>query len=164
MQPILPTRKTIRLPGYDYSKDGAYFVTICIHQRRCLLGKIVQDCMRLNEAGKMVQFFWNNISTHYAGISLDAFQIMPNHLHGILFFNKAEFSLSTVINRFKTITTRQYIHNVYQNNWPVFDGNLSQRNYYEHIIRHEEALDLAREYTINNPKNWTKDKMYLTEI
>lgn len=164
MQPTWPIRKTIRLPGYDYSKDGAYFITICIHQRCCLLGNIVQDCMQLNEAGKMVQSFWNSIPTYYPGVSLDTFQIMPNHLHGILLFNKTKFPLSTIINRFKTITTRQYIDGVRQNNWRAFDGKLWQRNYYENIIRNEEALYLAREYIINNPSNWSKDKMYRTSI
>ena len=168
MQPTYPTRKTIRLPGYDYSKDGAYFITVCIHQRRCFLGNIVQDCMQLNGAGKMVQSFWNSIPTYYVGVSLDAFQIMPNHLHGILLFNRDTLSkedrlpLSAIINRFKTITTRQYIDGVRQNTWRAFDEKLWQRNYYENIIRNEEALYLAREYIINNSKNWSKDKMYYT--
>ena len=164
MQPTWPTRKIIRLPNYDYSADGAYFITICIHQRHCFLGNIVQDCMQLNEAGEMVQSYWHSIPAYYSGVSLDVFQVMPNHIHGILFLNKAQFSLSNLINRFKTITTRQYINEVYQNNWHPFNGKLWQRSYYENILRDEDTLYLTREYIVNNPANWHKDKMFHNNI
>ncbi len=72
------------LRGYDYSRTGAYFVTICTQHRECLFGRIVNGETVLNDAGRMVQTGWNEIPTHYPGIGIDALQIMPNHIHGIV--------------------------------------------------------------------------------
>ncbi len=77
-------RRSIRLGGYDYSHTGAYFVTICTQHRECLFGDIVNGKMILNDAGRMVQTGWDEIPTRYPGIDIDAFQIMPNHIHGII--------------------------------------------------------------------------------
>ena len=78
-------RRSIRLKNYDYSKNGAYFITICCQNRECLFGKIENSAIILNDAGEMVQRIWNEIQTYYKGIDIDAFQIMPNHIHGIIF-------------------------------------------------------------------------------
>ena len=75
---------TIRLSGYDYSRTGAYFVTTCTHGRADLFGKIVKNEMRLNVYGRMVQEVWNGLPGHYPHVALDAFVIMPNHIHGIV--------------------------------------------------------------------------------
>ncbi len=77
-------RRSIRLRGYDYSQAGAYFITICTQNRRCLFGEIVHGGMRLNAAGKMVQTVWDEIPAYYPGIDIDEFIIMPNHIHGIV--------------------------------------------------------------------------------
>ncbi|MFP4040814.1 MAG: hypothetical protein ACLFS7_09760, partial [Desulfosudaceae bacterium] len=77
-------RRSIRLQGYDYSQAGAYFVTICTQNRECLFGDIADGEMRLNDAGQMVQTVWDEIPAHYPGIDIDAFIIMPNHIHGII--------------------------------------------------------------------------------
>ena len=85
-------RHSIRLPKYDYSNSGAYFITICAQNRECLFGKIVAGNMILNEAGKMIQSVWNEMPQFYYGIEIDAFQIMPNHIHGIIII-KNKFKL-----------------------------------------------------------------------
>ena len=77
-------RRSIRLKGYDYSQAGAYFVTICVQNRVCLFGNIVDGKMMLNNAGRMVDIVWNGIPQYYSGIGIDTFQIMPNHIHGII--------------------------------------------------------------------------------
>jgi hypothetical protein len=77
-------RRSIRLQEYDYSQAGAYFVTICTHQKECLLGEIVDGEMRLNQFGDLVKLYWQNLSKHYSYLQLDEFVVMPNHLHGIL--------------------------------------------------------------------------------
>ncbi|WP_428610306.1 hypothetical protein [Sedimenticola sp.] len=77
-------RRSLRLPGYDYSHPGAYFITLCTQHRRCLFGKIIDGTMKLNRAGEMIQTTWNDIPQHYIGAEIDQFVIMPNHLHGIL--------------------------------------------------------------------------------
>ena len=77
-------RRSIRLSGYDYSQAGAYFVTICTQNRQCLFGEIVDGEMRLNDAGQMVQLVWSELAQHYAGVEIDGFVVMPNHIHGIV--------------------------------------------------------------------------------
>ncbi len=77
-------RRSIRLQGYDYTQSGAYFVTICVQNRECLFGNIANGEMRLNDAGKMIQTVWDAIPKYYPGIDIDAYQIMPNHIHGII--------------------------------------------------------------------------------
>ncbi|MBL8091739.1 MAG: hypothetical protein JNJ43_15490 [Anaerolineales bacterium] len=78
-------RKSIRLKGYDYSSEGAYFVTIVVHGRECLFGEIVNGEMILNEYGKIVQKWWDEIPIHFPNVELGAFIIMPNHIHAIIF-------------------------------------------------------------------------------
>lgn len=82
--PQIHHRRSIRLKGYDYSQAGAYFVTICVHQRECLLGEIVNGEMRLSRFGKIVQYAWLDLPKHYPHVVLDAFCIMPNHVHFVI--------------------------------------------------------------------------------
>ncbi len=187
--PAIHHRRSIRLQGYDYSQAGAYFVTLCTQNRECLFGDIVNGDMRLNDAGRMVQAVWDEIPAHYPGIDIDAFIVMPNHIHGIIVIVGAapcgrpdsacspngqargndgqargpaptELSLSDVVHRFKTMTTKRYVDGVKQNGWSPFAGKLWQRNYWEHIIRNEPELNRIREYIHNNPAQWKLDKLY----
>jgi len=177
---MIKKRRSIRLKGYDYSREGAYFVTICGQNRKCLFGEIVNGKMVLNDAGRMVESVWNEIPKYYPGIDIDVCQIMPNHIYGIVVIVGAgpcacpdtgqprnmgqpqgvapTMSLSDVVHRFKTMTTKRYIDGVKQNGWPTFPGKLWQRNYYEHIIRDENELNRIREYIINNPAQWEFDR------
>ena len=82
--PAKHKRRSIRLKGYDYSAPGAYFITICTHQRQCLFGSIVAGQMKLNATGLWVQACWQRLPHHFLTLTLDVFVIMPNHLHGIL--------------------------------------------------------------------------------
>jgi REP element-mobilizing transposase RayT len=77
-------RRSIRLQGYDYTAAGAYFITICTHQRQCLFGEIIDGVMQLNATGLCVEACWRSLPRHFETLELDAFVIMPNHLHGIL--------------------------------------------------------------------------------
>jgi len=78
-------RKSIRLKGYDYSSEGAYYVTIVVQGRECLFGEIIDEEMCLNEYGRIAQNWWNEIPIHFPNVELGAFVIMPNHIHGIIF-------------------------------------------------------------------------------
>jgi putative transposase len=82
--PDIHHRKTLRLPNYDYSSVGYYFITICIHNRECLLGEIKNGVMILNEIGEMMKNEWLKLSERFDFINLDIFGLMPNHLHGII--------------------------------------------------------------------------------
>jgi putative transposase len=77
-------RRSIRLQGYDYTRSGAYFVTIVTQGRACLFGEVVAGEMRMNDAGRMVQQVWDELALFYEGVQTDAFIVMPNHVHGII--------------------------------------------------------------------------------
>jgi len=83
-------RRSIRLKGYDYSQEGAYFVTICTHNRECILGEVANGEVLLNEFGKIVESAWFDLPKHYRNVELDAFVVMPNHVHGIIFIVGAD--------------------------------------------------------------------------
>ncbi len=82
--PTIHRRRSIRLRHYDYTQEGAYFVTICTQDRECLFGEIVDGAMRLNQAGLMVQDVFGNLPKLYPGVGMDAFVVMPNHVHAIV--------------------------------------------------------------------------------
>lgn len=166
--------KVIRLQNYDYSQSGRYFVTICTKNRVSYLGKICEGKMELSEAGKVVERFWNNIPKHAENVKLDAFVVMPDHVHGIIFikndlvgtchgmslqeyrYNKfgkpISGSLSVIVNQFKSAVTRECKQRQISFKW--------QEQFYERIIRNEEALYKIRKYIINNPVKWELNTEY----
>jgi len=163
--PDIHQRTSIRLKNYDYSQNGAYFVTICVNNMVCLFGDVVDGKMVLNDAGKMVQTAWNNLPKRFSEIQLDVCTIMPNHLHGIVAIvarpegkratTRVAPTLGTIVGQFKSISTTEYTRNVKQSHWPPFHNKLWQRNYYEHVIRNDDELNTIREYIIQNPRRWT---------
>lgn len=84
-------RHSIRLKGYDYSQSGGYFVTIVALNREYIFGDIVDRKMRLNEAGRIVEWTWHDLPNHVANMELDAFIVMPNHVHGIIVIHENDF-------------------------------------------------------------------------
>ena len=139
--------------------------------------------MLLNDVGRMIQSVWDELPQHYPGVEVDAFIIMPNHIHGIIELTvgagpcacpesgqpqiqgqprgvapTAAISLPDVVHRFKSLTTTHYRHGVIQNRWRPFPGRLWQRNYYEQIIRDEDELQRLRQYISDNPANWETDE------
>lgn len=172
-------RRSIRLKGYDYTQPGAYFVTICTRNRECLFGEVVDGAMRLNEFGEMVGNEWFKTADIRPNVRLfdGEFVVMPNHIHGVIwivnqtnvvgarrrraptvmaryeqFGRPVRGSLPTILRSFKSITTwRTNEHR------GTPGGPLWQRNYYEHIIRHERALNRIREYIQTNPMRWQMD-------
>jgi len=172
MEPLAKPRRrnTLRLPNFDYSASRAYFVTICTQNRRCLFGDIVKTGpygrpeMVLNDVGRMVAESWLWLGQRYDHVDLDAWVIMPNHLHGIIVLHNGRGGsrtaptekrkpLGRLIGAFKTVST-QRINEI--RNTP--GGKLWQRNYYEHIIRHDESLNRIRQYIMTNPGKWDQDR------
>lgn len=84
MKDSRPRRRTLRLKGYDYSQPGAYFITVCAHQRKSIFGTVADKEIRLNVFGEIVQECWRALLDHFKHIDLDAFVVMPNHIHGIV--------------------------------------------------------------------------------
>src|SRR5690349_2843605 len=93
--PALHHRRSIRLREYDYSTAGAYFVTICTHQRRSLFGEIDAAQMKLSPAGQMVSEAWIDLQSRHPHCEIDSFVIMPNHLHGIIILGNATAEVSS---------------------------------------------------------------------
>ena len=181
-QRTLRKRKSTRMEGYDYSLPGAYFMTIVIQDRLCLFGDVVDDEVRPNLAGIMAQQSWEELPLRFPSIDLDAFVVMPNHIHGIVLIHRPvgaslvgalapdvkRFggvrkitsvgpSLGDVVGAYKSITTVRYGQGVKANGWRRFTGRLWQRNYYERVIRDAEEMERAREYIVNNPIGWKED-------
>ncbi len=158
-----PQRKSLRLKNYDYTQNSFYFITICIQNKACLLGEIIDQKMILNNAGLMIDKIWHEIPKYYEGFHLHEFVLMPNHIHGIIEISShgKTLGLSDVLQRFKTLTTNKYIHGVKDHHWKKFQKKLWQRSYYEHIIRNEKTLEEIQTYIINNPVNWDKDSLFM---
>lgn len=172
--PEIHHRRSIRLKGYEYSRNGAYFVTMCIQNRECLLGKIIDKKILLSDAGIMAGSVWEEIPRSYPGVVIDIYQIMPNHVHAIILLGEGlcacpssegqprgvapTLSLPDIIHRFKVMTTKTYMDGVAKTIWIPFNKKLWQRNYYEHVIRNDGDYDRIYEYVINNPSNWDEDE------
>ena len=161
------SRKTTRLPGYDYSQPGMYFVTVCTHRRRCCLGEVVDGEKRLTRLGKIVREEWKNLSRHYINVNLDEIIVMPDHIHGIVqimetnqicgrggFRNpplRPRHDLSEIVRGFKTWSARRI--NQIQGE---AGGRFWQRSFYDHIIRDENDLENIRRYIRYNDQKWER--------
>lgn len=161
----LPKRKSPRLKGYDYSQEGAYFVTVCVQDKLSLFGHVEDDNMILNSSGDMVAYWWQELSNRYEDIQLDISVVMPNHFHGIVYINRHDTpqivtSLSDAMQYFKTMTTNAYIRGVKTDNWKRFNRKLWQGRYQDHIIRNDADLNRIQEYVLTNPARWTSDTFY----
>ena len=171
-------RESIRLKEYDYGQPGAYFVTICTHRRVCLFGEAMEDGIVLNDMGKFVEREWMISSEIRQEIQLDAFVVMPNHMHGIVVIcdhnpvgatgrsplhshhrTLPPKSLGSFVAGFKSSITKKINQLRATPGQPVW-----QRNYYEHVIRNEIDLEEIREYIQNNPLKWLEDENHPDNI
>jgi REP element-mobilizing transposase RayT len=183
--PNIHHRKSIRLKGYDYAQAGLYFITICVQNRVCLFGDIHNGEMILNDAGRMVGKWYDELENKFPDIRCHEMVVMPNHFHCIIEnigtvradlrvcpdANNANTNpikgehmgspLHRVVQWFKTMTTNEYIRGVKTLGWQPFNGKLWQRNYYEHIIRNEQSYKNISNYIINNPAKWQDDKFFI---
>jgi REP element-mobilizing transposase RayT len=179
-------RKSIRLPGYDYSTPGMYYVTINVNNRVGIFGDVIvnrgvadfnvgppQIHVTLTAFGSMIDEWWKSIPNKYTDVRLYEYVVMPNHFHGIIEIldNKPPIgcgikgptskSAPTTTNLSRII---QWFKSVSTNeyirwhkiNRKFFDRRLWQRNYYERITRNND-LDRIRRYIVNNPTKWWED-------
>ena len=149
--PEIHHRRSIRLQGYDYTNTGIYFVTICSYQRQHLFGDIDNGEMKINAIGQIASNLWQKIPQHFPNVELDAFILMPDHLHGIIVISESteKSTLANIVQNFKSISSRK-INRISKN----YGVSIWQRNYYERIVRSEQELKNLREYIENNPANW----------
>ena len=162
-------RKSIRLPGYDYSSPGTYFITLCTQHRVPWLGRIDASGMHYSAVGQLAEDVWRDLPSRFPWVTADAFIAMPDHVHGIIIISESEesmaaltrqhtprlnafqrvvaHSISTIVQSFKSQITRIGRHHGY----PEFQW---QRNYYERILPAGDALERCRWYIRNNPRAW----------
>ena len=157
----LPRRKCIRVPGHDYGTVGCYFVTVCVADRRKCLCEIHEDRVDLKNQGLTVEAELRRLPERFGYVDLDAFQVMPDHVHFILClvadspehtkFRSLGFSqsrsLPMVVNHFKGTVTKNLRRTVD----PEFAW---QRRFYERFIRHDRELHAIRDYIASNPDRW----------
>ncbi len=154
-------RKPTRLKEYDYSTNGAYFITICTNKRKELLSKInVGDGAytvpknNLSEIGLICDKYINNINIKYKNATVDKYVIMPNHIHLIIFLHGTMRASSptgniiTIIRSLKTMVTKEIGYSMWQ------------RSYHDHIIRGEKDYQRIWEYIDTNVLKWEKDCFY----
>ena len=89
-------RRSIRLKGYDYAQAGAYFVTLCVQGRECVLGDVVDGHRMLNDAGQRADQLWPAVADHFADVEIDTWVTMPNHVHAIIVIGRGMVSTPTV--------------------------------------------------------------------
>ncbi len=152
-------RKSLRLKQYDYRQDGAYFVTVCVSNRDCILGRVVNDQMRLNSLGQTVadSLIW--LARQYPYVELDECVVMPNHVHAILVLTGGSQNapgriktLGSLVAAFKSRSASSI--NTVRTTRGV---RVWQRGFYEHVVRDETDLERIRSYIRDNPAGWASD-------
>jgi putative transposase len=180
--------KTIRLSGWDYASPAWYFVTICTRRHLPFFGEIVDGEMMFSLMGEIAQRYWMEIPAHHVGLALDAYTIMPNHVHGIIILlpddtheseiKPVETLHATSLQRLNrnmaeisprsgslSVVVRSYKSAVsrwaHQNGFQAFGW---QPRYYDHIIRTQASLQRIRTYIAQNPARWSEDKYYPSKV
>ena len=163
-----PRRKPLRLPDFDYASPGAYFVTICTRDRRCILSDIsvessvgaaisrppnASPSLRLTSCGEIVEHAICNIPVVYPGLSIDRYVIMPNHIHLLMQIHSDDDgrilsapTVGMVIGQMKRWASKKA------------GQALWQKGYYEHVIRNETDYRQVWEYIENNAAKWAEDR------
>jgi putative transposase len=165
---------SMRLPGWDYGRDGSYFITICTKRMRLFFGEVVDGKMNLSYIGVLADKFWHEIRHHSKNVDLGPFVVMPNHIHGILILegndaytmgymdgtkpgerrrqNQGRNTVSSIIGSYKSAVSKHAHLSGYVFAW--------QSRFWDHIIRNDDAYTRIANYIINNPKKWHDDRFY----
>jgi len=174
-----------RLPIWDYGSNAAYFVTICTKDRICWFGKIQDTKMVLSEIGEIANKCWLEINQHFPFVNLDAYIVMPNHIHGIVLIEKPEYKQ----NKINLVETQDFASlqrqpNSHFNKFGPQSKNLAsiirgfkigvsnrarllhpnfswQPRFHDHIIRNETDYNRICDYILNNPARWFFDSLYV---
>ena len=174
-------RRSIRVGGFDYASEGGYFVTICTHDKLCLFGEIIDEAMKLSDAGEVAKQCWLQLPEHFSRVEVDEFVVMPNHVHGIILLWNDNYLKSQSL---KEKPGRGLMNQTPTEKWILMKnpkqtlgkiirhykaksakiihnaGYLEfkwQRGYYEHIIRSENDLNRIRQYIHDNVLKWSYD-------
>jgi REP element-mobilizing transposase RayT len=168
-------RHSIRLPQYDYRQSGVYFVTICTHERECVLGEVLDGAIRLNDWGNIADRVWAEVKGHFHGVAIDRHVVMPNHVHAniVILYDPLRGdrvsapagqggetpplrpTLGQIVAYYKYQTARTI--NLMRG---MPGAKFWQRNYWEHVVRNEEEMNRIQEYIVTNPVRWSDDQLH----
>ena len=158
-------RKLPRLQNFDYSANGAYFVTICTHNKHCLFGHVTtgdpqQDAqMHLSVLGKIVKTHILDLESHYENIKIDNWVIMPNHIHLLICIEERinpfpTVNIPNIVGKLKASITRSVRQNA------IYSQPLWQKSYHDYIIRNEKDYLKIWQYITYNAEKWLEDCFY----
>ena len=172
--------QSARLPFYDYSQNGYYFVTICTKNREHFFGKITEGKMNCSKIGELAKKYWEEIPEHFSFVKLGEFIIMPNHMHGVLIIDKdavetlhatslpknrekkykgasADFSEISPHKYSLSSIIRSYKSAVTKDSRNIESHFAWQSRFHEHIIEKENEFEKISEYIQYNPQRWEDD-------
>ena len=151
---------------FDYTTQGAYFVTICACDKQCLFGKIYEKAlchaeMRYSPLGEVARQCLLNVEDHYENVCLDQWVIMPNHVHLLIQIkdpkepnSSIHYDLSNIVGKYKAAVTRAAGKlNIYSN--PIW-----QKSFHERVVRNEAEYLKIWNYISGNPSKWLNDCFY----
>jgi REP element-mobilizing transposase RayT len=180
-------RKSTRIPGYDYTQPGTYYVTLVTHQRKCLFGTINGGVITLSRWAQIAKAEWERIPCAWPQVQLDAYVFMPNHIHGLIIIDpsidtvgatRSEVDVHLQSSRVALATKPKRPSGPLPGSLGAIIGQFKsrvglrintmmgqkvdvwQRNYYEHIIRDTDEYLHARQYILDNPSHWETDSDY----
>ncbi len=164
-----PQRKLPRLRNYDYSSPGAYFITICTYNRKCIFD--LEDyvgndqCVVPSIGNRIVHKWINNLSTRFSNVKIDKYVVMPNHIHiiAVITEKRADVSIETAVQWLKTMIINEYISFVKSGELLAYDKKLWQKSYHDHIIRDKNDYEKIWEYIDNNILKWKLDRFYVPD-
>ena len=153
----LPVRKHPRLKNYDYSQCGCYHITICVKDRKPVLSRVVlamdtahRPEIQLTPAGRVTEQYVGNIESVYAGVSLEKYVIMPNHIHLLLLLQPdAGVSVPTIVRSLKRMINKRLGQSIWQD------------SYYDVVIRNDAMYRCEWAYIDNNPDKWAEDELFV---
>jgi len=173
-----------RLQNWDYGWNASYFITICVKNRKHFFGEILDGEMQLSDIGEYANQFWNEITNHFPFVTLDAFVVMPNHIHGIVIIDKPgdgkklsndapddamvntnpiyphkNQQMANISPKPGSLSTiiRSYKSVVTKNARQIHPDFVWQSRFNDHIIRNDISFQRIKNYIINNPRNWDND-------
>lgn len=176
--------KSARAEWWDYSNEGAYFITICTKNRVHFFGNVIAKEMQLSETGKLAEQYWYEIPEHFPFIQLGNFVVMPNHVHGILIISKPnETQTENEENPSNLIEDTKKVGGFAGNKNPMLHDNISRvvrwykgrcsfeirkiqpdfawlPRFHDHIIRNIDAFNNIQAYILNNPLKWKEDTFF----
>ena len=177
-----PTRKRNRLQGYDYSRQGAYFITVCTQNRAELFGHIVgANCVRppcvrpfteLSETGHTVKHEIETLSSIYPTVHVSAFVIMPNHVHMVIVIDSRDIDGRPQVNGRPQVDGRPQVAPTVSRIIKQWKGSITkrlgfspwQKSFHDHVIRNQHDYHRIAQYIENNPAQWQMDSLHPSKI